>query len=105
MSQTKQIYPIVGMHCASCKLLIEKMVGKLSGVTSVNVNYATEKMTVEYDSGLVSVDDIRSAVAKAVATGWLMITACRCLPHLLRRQRGRHIRITVIPVDTIMQQC
>jgi Cu+-exporting ATPase len=61
----KQIYPIIGMHCASCKLLIEKMVNKLEGVKSVNVNYATEKMTVEFDESKTSVDDIRTAVNSA----------------------------------------
>ena len=39
-------YPIVGMHCASCKNLIEKMIGKLDGIEKVHVNYASEKMTI-----------------------------------------------------------
>lgn len=53
------------MHCASCKLLIEKMVSKLDGVKSVNVNYATEKMTVEFDESKTNVSEIKSAVSKA----------------------------------------
>ena len=61
----KQIFPIIGMHCASCKMLIEKMVRKLNGVSSVNVNYATEKMTVEFDEKKVSIADLTAAVAKA----------------------------------------
>lgn len=61
----KEIYPIIGMHCASCKTLIEKMVSKLNGVRSVNVNYATEKMVVEYDPEKCDMDEIKSAVASA----------------------------------------
>lgn len=53
------------MHCASCKLLIEKMVGKQEGVISVSVNYATEKMTVEYDEKKISEADLKQAVASA----------------------------------------
>ncbi|MCR4280452.1 MAG: heavy metal translocating P-type ATPase [Candidatus Komeilibacteria bacterium] len=61
----KKIYLIVGMHCASCKNLIEKMVGKLSGVASVNVNFGTEKMTIEYDESRVTAADLVAAVGKA----------------------------------------
>ncbi|MDX9893459.1 MAG: heavy metal translocating P-type ATPase [Patescibacteria group bacterium] len=61
----KKIFPIVGMHCASCKMLIEKMVGKLDGVTSVTVNYATEKMAVEYDENKINIVDLAGAVGKA----------------------------------------
>jgi len=53
------------MHCASCKMLIEKMVGKLDGITAVMVNYATEKMTVEYDETKVNQADLVAAVSKA----------------------------------------
>ncbi len=62
---TKKLFPIVGMHCAACKMLIEKMVGKLDGVTSVAVNYAAEKMTVEYDESKVALKDIAAAVSNA----------------------------------------
>lgn len=61
----KQIYPIIGIHCASCKMLIEKMVNRVDGVKSVNVNYATEKMNVEFDKSKTSVEEIKQAVAKA----------------------------------------
>jgi heavy metal translocating P-type ATPase len=62
---TKEIYPIIGMHCASCKMLIEHMVGELEGVQKVNVNYATEKMTVEFDESLLDTSDISKAVSSA----------------------------------------
>lgn len=53
------------MHCASCKSLLEKQVGELDGVANVQVNFATEKMTVEFDEDVVSVNDMRSAVGSA----------------------------------------
>lgn len=62
----KVIYPIIGMHCASCKMLIEKLVSKVEGVDSVNVNYATEKMVVEYDPKANDIlEKIKAAVASA----------------------------------------
>ena len=61
----KEIYPIVGLHCASCKALLERIVGKLTGVESVNVNFAAEKMTVLYDEKKISLRDIKNAVKGA----------------------------------------
>jgi len=61
----KEIYPIIGIHCASCKTLIERMVNKLDGIHFVNVNFATEKMKVEYDESKVTLADIKKAVSKA----------------------------------------
>src|SRR3990167_9593539 len=61
----KKTFPIVGMHCASCKALIEDVVSELDGVEKVMVNFATEKMTVEYDVTKTTVDDLTKAVASA----------------------------------------
>ncbi len=60
-----KIYPIVGMHCASCKRLIEKMVSKVPGVSAVEVNYAAEQMKVVYDENKVSTQDLIAAVSSA----------------------------------------
>ncbi|MCX6784985.1 MAG: heavy metal translocating P-type ATPase [Candidatus Komeilibacteria bacterium] len=38
---------ITGMHCVSCASLIEKSLEKVSGVSGVNVNFATQKARVE----------------------------------------------------------
>ncbi|MBU0731268.1 heavy metal translocating P-type ATPase [Patescibacteria group bacterium] len=46
----KKIYKIQGMHCANCALTIEKNLSKLDDVKTANVNYATEKATVEFKS-------------------------------------------------------
>ena len=45
--------PISGMHCNSCALNIEKALKKTTGVSKANVNFATEKATVEYDEKAV----------------------------------------------------
>lgn len=65
MADQRKIFPIIGMHCASCKRLIEDIVGDVEGVSSIQVNYATEKMTVTYDDTKVSVEDLKKAVASA----------------------------------------
>lgn len=60
----KTVFRITGMTCASCSSRIEKMVAKASGVKSVTVNLATEKMTVEYESEQISLEKIIAIVEK-----------------------------------------
>ncbi|MDR1732662.1 MAG: heavy metal translocating P-type ATPase [Synergistaceae bacterium] len=57
--------PIGGMTCAACAKRIEKAVGKLDGVESASVNFATEKLTVSWDPSRVRLSAIRDAVEKA----------------------------------------
>ncbi len=57
--------PVAGMTCASCASSIEKAITKLSGIQKVNVNFATEKATVTYDTNLTRISEIKQAVVKA----------------------------------------
>ena len=58
-------FSLEGMSCASCARNIENVVGKVSGVQSVSVNLATEKMTVIFDRSKVNIKDIEDAVERA----------------------------------------
>lgn len=61
----KSTFRITGMSCAACSAAIERILGKLDGVSLASVNLATEKLTVEYDENKVSVEDIIKKVEKA----------------------------------------
>lgn len=61
----KKTFDVLGVHCASCKSLIEKNVNKLDGINLVNVNFAAAKMLVDYDEKKVSLEEIAKAVASA----------------------------------------
>lgn len=54
--------PIENMDCSDCSLVIEHSVGRMEGVLSVNVNYPTEKMWIEYDNHKIT----RAAIEKRV---------------------------------------
>src|SRR3989338_9490892 len=45
----KTTLKISGMHCASCATILTKALQKVDGVKSAQVNYGTEKATVEHD--------------------------------------------------------
>lgn len=47
-----ETFVITGMTCANCSARVEKELKTTPGVKSANVNLATEKATVEYDSTL-----------------------------------------------------
>ncbi|HEV2072205.1 MAG TPA: heavy metal translocating P-type ATPase [Thermomicrobiales bacterium] len=57
-------FPVEGMTCASCVRRVEKALQKVDGVSTVNVNLATERASVDIEEG-VSSDDLRAAVEKA----------------------------------------
>src|SRR5260221_558583 len=64
MSNNKQTFPVVGMHCASCASLIKKRLEKLDGVESCVVNYGTEKAEVSFDPQKVNVVDMNKEIDK-----------------------------------------
>lgn len=60
-----KIFSIEGMTCASCAQTVEKTAQNLPGVQTAAVNLATEKLSLHYDQGALSENDIIQAVNKA----------------------------------------
>ncbi len=54
-----------GFSCPSCVKKIEKRVGRLDGVETVKVHFATARIEIDHDEAKASVDDLVEAVAKA----------------------------------------
>ena len=52
-----------GITCAACIWLNEQHVGKLKGVTAVNINYATRRARVRWDESQIKLSDILGAIA------------------------------------------
>lgn len=61
---TTQKYNIIGMHCASCASIIKKKLTELPGITSIEVNFATEKAEMVYDPKLTSLTQINHELNK-----------------------------------------
>ena len=58
--------PITGMTCANCAATVERTLNrKVPGVVQANVNFASERATVEYVPGAASVADMIRAVEAA----------------------------------------
>lgn len=56
---------IQGMHCAACSSRIERVVGKMEGVSRAAVNLAAETGSFVFDPKAVNAEDIRRAIRDA----------------------------------------
>ena len=61
----KEVIKIGGITCAACVNRIEKSVSKLDGIVDAKVNLATEKLTVNFDSKILSLEEIKTSVEEA----------------------------------------
>ena len=61
---TKKVYPVMGMHCAACANNVEKIVKKQEGVEDASVNLAAAVLTVDFNSDVVSPEQLKDAVMK-----------------------------------------
>ena len=57
--------PVEGMTCASCVARVENALKKVDGVGSVNVNFATENVTLSFDDDQVDLIKLASIVEDA----------------------------------------
>ncbi|MEN6328786.1 MAG: heavy metal translocating P-type ATPase [Methanobacteriaceae archaeon] len=64
-SKKKAEIKISGMHCASCALNIEKSLQDVEGVEKAQVNFGTEKATVEYDPEQIELGKLEERVQDA----------------------------------------
>lgn len=64
-NQTKQTFPVLNMHCAGCANNVEKTVRKLVGVTDASVNFASNTLSVTYETDKLTPGEIRAAVLAA----------------------------------------
>ncbi len=62
----KSDFPVRGMSCANCAMNIERTLNKkVPGVLSASVNFASERVSVEYLPSATSLSEMAGAIAKA----------------------------------------
>ncbi len=71
MATVKETYPVIGMSCASCVKKIETVLNKTEGVIDANVNFASEKVTIEYDDEVINMDKMADIIK---SIGYELIT-------------------------------
>ena len=61
---TKLVLKVTGMHCASCAILIDKLLKKQEGVVSSSTSYGAQKVAVEFDESKITLEKIDEFVNK-----------------------------------------
>src|SRR3989344_3881127 len=61
---TKLVLKVKGMHCASCSILIDKLIGKQAGVQSIKTSYGAEKTAIEFDETKIPLSKIDELMNK-----------------------------------------
>ena len=62
MNNTKIVFNLTGLHCASCVLSVEKRLKRMKGISSANVNLALNNAVVEYDPAVANFARMKSAI-------------------------------------------
>ena len=61
----KEIFPVLGMSCASCAARVDKTLNSQPGVQEASVNYASATAQVVYDADVCSPLNLKAAVQNA----------------------------------------
>ncbi len=59
---SKETLKVSGMTCVHCVKTIEGSVGELEGVSGVKVNLQDGTVDLEFDTAVVSLDDIKATI-------------------------------------------
>ena len=111
MSEVRKDIPITGMTCVACGNRIEKGLQRMDGVTSANVNFATEKAVISFESNTVDLpaiqDKIRSlgfdVLQEEVDFEITGMTCAACSTRIekgLGRMEGVHSANVNLPLET-----
>lgn len=65
MKSKKQTFPVLDMHCAGCANNVERTVRKLDGMIEASVNFASNTLSVSYETDKLTPQKIRAAVQAA----------------------------------------
>jgi copper-(or silver)-translocating P-type ATPase/heavy metal-(Cd/Co/Hg/Pb/Zn)-translocating P-type ATPase len=56
------LIPIKGMDCSDCTIVLEHSLGRMEGILAANVNYAAQKIQIEYDKNKVDLPKIERRI-------------------------------------------
>ena len=60
----KKVYKLEDLECANCAAKMERAIAKIDGVAAANVNFMSQRLTIEADDNRF--DDIMKEVAKTI---------------------------------------
>ncbi|MBW7869002.1 MAG: heavy metal translocating P-type ATPase [Brumimicrobium sp.] len=61
----KDTFPVTGMSCAGCAGSVENILRKTDGVQTANVNFAANSVLVEYDTSIITKEQLKESLQSA----------------------------------------
>ena len=65
MSIKIEIIKVYGMTCTSCEKVVEKALNKVPGVVNTMASYSDQQVTIEYDSEICNMEQLKEVINKA----------------------------------------
>jgi Cu+-exporting ATPase len=87
---------LIGMHCATCSLTIEKALQETDGVVSANVNLASETASIQYNPEITNVSLLKKVVEKAGYQAVSWDTGAIDTEKEARERESKHLKFLVI---------
>lgn len=61
----RALFKIVGMYCITCKPIVEKQLEHEKAVKRIDIDYMTDSVIVEFDSSLLTKDEIKKRLERS----------------------------------------
>ena len=58
-------FRIIGMYCITCKPIVEKQLKDEKAVQRIDIDYMTDSVIVEFNSSLISREEIKNRLEKS----------------------------------------
>jgi Cu+-exporting ATPase len=65
MKTEKVFFKVVGMYCATCRPIVEKQLKDEQAVKKIDIDYMTGSSVVEFDSLLITKEEIKNRLEKS----------------------------------------
>lgn len=65
MKSDKAFFKVVGIYCISCKSIVEKQLRNEKAVKKIDINYMTDSVVVEFDSSMITKEEIKNRLEKS----------------------------------------
>jgi Cu+-exporting ATPase len=91
--KAKATFMVMGMHCVNCAKTIENSLKYYDGIINATINFASEKLYVEYDTKRMNIQKIKDAVK---ATGYTAEEEMEDMEKNTREKEMRNLKIKLV---------
>jgi Cu+-exporting ATPase len=91
--EKKIVLVVTGMHCVNCAKTIENSLKYYDGIINATVNFASEKLYVEYDTEKMNIQKIKDAVK---STGYTAEEEMKDMEKDMREEEMMNLKIKLV---------